>query len=1137
MATSSRQSALFGIQDWKKIYQTYREADFQSYDYETLRKSFIDYLTNYYPETFNDYIESSEFVALLDVIAFMGQALSFRNDLNARENFIDTAERRDSVIKLANLVGYTPKRNIAGQGLLKVVAISTTESVIDINGVNLSGTTVLWNDSANLVWQEQFNAIINAALVNSQRIGRPGNSSLVGDIRTDEYSINILSNTLATVPFSVEVDGARMGFELVSVVGTSADTFKEVPPAPNGQFNIVYRNDKLGFGSSNTGFFCYFKQGSLTNFDFSIAESIENNFQDINIDGINNEDTWMYALNDDNSIGEQWIQVSSVYSNIFAAEQSASKKKFSVYSLVNDQVRYIFGDGVFAEIPVGNFRAYVRSGNGQTYIIDPSEMQGVVVAIPYVNRYNRTETLTLTLNLETTISTAQERESLSEIKQRAPTRYYTQNRMVNGEDYSNFPYTLYNSIVKSKAINRSSIGVSRNLDLSDPTGKYSSTNIFGDDGVLYTEDVNYTTTFSSLNLNTGIQFLSITLSSLLTSPNAIQYYQKYYPRYSGYYSTGPINNNVYWQTASLNEGEITGYFYIITQTVPEIVKTPVPLGNFSGETLRLISAGANLKFTPPAGYHFDINRQLKAGIPNPSIGDSEELWTGVSQVVGDGYNFGRGTLSNGLGPVRFTQYIPTGALLDPTTLGFTDPLPGEAIIPSLDSTLSSAIIEDAIDKLRVEQSFSLVYDNTVVNPENRWSLELVTDPNWFVKFEFNAIDKTYLVTVRGTQYYFGSVSQVKFLFDSEKKVFDPKSGQTISDYINILKTNSTSSLAGILGSDYILNIIGQSILSDGFANDYSIEISTINLNSRSISNPEFFTDIVGNNSLVFFRILNDVESLYKTQIVPPGEIITAYSTEALIESVVYEYVDNTVFFASAESKFFKSNRIYSVDEIIYDLEDVTAEYIFRSGRYSINFQYKHNSSNTSRVDPGTTNIIDLYVVTSSYYSQYQTWLNDTTGVVPEPSRPTISELQQAYSDLNNYKMLSDTIVINSVKFKPLFGQKAEPALRGTIKVIKSNNVSVSDSQIRTSVLSALNSYFTLDKWDFGDTFYMSELTAYLHAQLTGLISSVVLVPTDPSESFGDLYQINSAPNEIFVNGATVNDIVIISALTPQALQR
>jgi hypothetical protein len=81
MATTTRQTAIFGVEDWKQIYQTYREADFQSYDFETLRKSFIDYLRLYYPETFNDYIESSQnLLPCWTSWRFMGQALAFRTD-------------------------------------------------------------------------------------------------------------------------------------------------------------------------------------------------------------------------------------------------------------------------------------------------------------------------------------------------------------------------------------------------------------------------------------------------------------------------------------------------------------------------------------------------------------------------------------------------------------------------------------------------------------------------------------------------------------------------------------------------------------------------------------------------------------------------------------------------------------------------------------------------------------------------------------------------------------------------------------------------------------------------------------------------------------------------------------------------
>jgi hypothetical protein len=49
------------------------------------------------------------------------------------------------------------------------------------------------------------------------------------------------------------------------------------------------------------------------------------------------------------------------------------------------------------------------------------------------------------------------------------------------------------------------------------------------------------------------------------------------------------------------------------------------------------------------------------------------------------------------------------------------------------------------------------------------------------------------------------------------------------------------------------------------------------------------------------------------------------------------------------------------------------------------------------------------------------------------------------------------------------------------------------------------------------------------------LSSVVLVPSDPLLTFGDLYEIKSAPYEIFVNGAQATDIVVITALTPSEL--
>jgi hypothetical protein len=242
-----------------------------------------------------------------------------------------------------------------------------------------------------------------------------------------------------------------------------------------------------------------------------------------------------------------------------------------------------------------------------------------------------------------------------------------------------------------------------------------------------------------------------------------------------------------------------------------------------------------------------------------------------------------------------------------------------------------------------------------------------------------------------------------------------------------------------------------------------------------------------------------------------------------------------LFYAYSENKFYTTVQDTQVTTPSYILEERT-QYSVKSGRQALSFQYRHNSNNTTRIDPATTNIIDLYVVTQAYYTAYQNWIQDVTGTVPEPDMPTINELNTSYSQVNDYKMLSDSVIMNSVRFKPLFGPKAAPALRGTIKVIKTSTTNASDSEIRSAVLTAMNDYFNINNWGFGDTFYFSELSAYLHNQCGELISSAVLVPNDPSKTFGDLYEIKCMPYEIFVNAAAADDVLVISALTPDQLQ-
>ena len=1150
MATTTRQTAIFGVEDWKQIYQTYREADFQSYDFETLRKSFIDYLRLYYPETFNDYIESSEFIALLDVMAFMGQALAFRTDLNTRENYIDTAERRDSVVRLANLVSYTAKRNTAAEGFLKVFNVSTTENVVDYNGVNLSNVTVNWADPTNNDWQEQFTAIINASLVDSQKVGRPGNRQTILGVRTDEYAINFVPGFLPVIPYSATIDNVNMPFEAMTSTAVGRDYVYEPAPSPNTVFNMLFRNDQLGFQSANTGYFFLFKQGVLQNQDFNLAERVANRTVDINIEGVNNEDRWLFQLDDVGNINRQWQYVDNVYTAA-AQRDNALQPVYSVTSRANDQITMVFGDGVFSEIPVGIFRAYVRASNGLQYIINPEEMQNVVLPISYTDRNGNLQTITFTCGITRPVSNSQAREPIAEIKQRAPARYYTQNRMVNGEDYNLFPYTAYNSIIKSKALNRASIGTSRYLDLVDNTGKYSSTNTFSSDGGLWRQNILPTILFSWTNRNDIADIITNQVQPALIGPTVKQFYYENFPRITA--TTTPTNitwlAQYTWNQSTTMANETTGYFRNTTTSATWPNGTPIPIGTTTTTMFQYVIPGSLIKFVPPTGYYFDRNNRLVQGTAMRAD-ERMEIWASPQQIIGDGYNGGKGNLPSGAGPVTINNFVPTGAIVD-------------TIIPLFVTDLPNSVEQAVTEQLLLYRNFGLGYDSNgditgtpytwyIITSTNldaysqsnpaTWSQQYAgntsganLDASWMIQFVVQ--NQNYTITFRGLSYNFGSVLQTRFFFYEDQLVYDSRTGTIIKDFVNVLAVNTQPNSTESLPGDIYTTIIGQPVESDGYVDDFQVLVSYRDSDNDGVpDNPDFFDEIVGpatpSGPFVFLQQTVDFDNLQRYLLAEPGVVNYDYATLDDIELVKTEWTPGQVFYAYTEQAFYQlSISVTGVRTIIS-----VSGWIARTGRQALYFQYRHNSPLTNRIDPGTTNIIDLYVVTLSYYTAYQNWLRDTTGTVPQPNLPTIDELTTEYQNLQDYKMISDNIIVNPVIFKPLFGPKAAQQLRATIKVIRAQNSTASTSEIKSSVLAEMNAYFSIDKWNFGDTFYFSELAAYLHRQLGTIISSVVLVPLDQQKSFGDLYEIRSQPNEIFANGATIDNIDVIEALTSTNLR-
>jgi hypothetical protein len=1127
MSSVDRQNKLIAAEDWKKVYQSFKNADFKSYDFDNLRRTMVTYLRENYPEDFNDYIESSEYLALIDLIAFLGQNLAFRFDLNARDNFLELADRRESILRLARLLSYNPKRNQPAHGLLKFTSVRTTESVIDSNGRDIANQTVSWNDSANVNWYEQFIKVLNAAMPTTSQVGKPQDSGTIGGIRTQQYRFNSTNSDAPIYKFSKNIDGRNMDFEIVSSSFKNSSSVFEEAPYPGNNLAFLYRDDGGGAPSSNTGFFVQFRQGSIQDGNFSIQRPSTNETVDLDTSNINNSDVWLYSVDSNGLLSEQWTKIDSVEGNnvIYNSASKSTRKIFSAITRTGDRVRLSFADGVFGDLPQGNFKVYYRTSNGFEYAISPTNIKNVSFDIPYVsNKSGKQETLTVSVGLNYTVSNASASESSDSIKSNAPATYYTQNRMITGEDYNVFPLSINQEIIKVKSINRVSSGISRYFDLKDTTGKYSNTNLFGTDGILYKEPIIGSFKFN-YNTRTDIENAVLNLiEPTLASKSIKDFYLDSYAFVSLSVSFAKFK-------------QVTTGTNVSTGSLTDLnaENTHKKLGAFTYSNLRYIVPGAMIKFEPPRDdvtgeftHLFDENNNL-VEIAVAPVTAKNSLWAKVVQVVADGSANGTGVLPNGSGPIVLNEQVPTNAW-------------AVTVVPKFVTALETSVKNKIIDLIFSNKNFALRYDTTDimwkiitdsnVNKKSAFALGKTgdqsnqqLDSSWILLFETDG--ETYTSTYRGLRYVFESEAQIRFFFDSTDKVYDPTNGRIIRDKISVMNINTAPDSVSPFNQNFDWEIVNEYLGSDGYIDTKKISISFFDSNEDgTVDDPEIFKTIVAPSANVTSKFI-----FQKRQTALDGATDYYYikNTNGLIrvyltqDQVPLTLDDGQLVYIIKENLVKKFNKA-AINFVI------TNEYRGFYGRDGIKFQYIHAADNSSRLDPAATNIIDIYMLTKTYDTEYRRWLSGEISVKPLP--PSSDALYTNFStDLNKVKSISDEIVYHPAKYKPLFGKTAAESLQGTFKVVKNSNIVISDNDIKSNVITAINEFFAIENWEFGDTFYFGELAAYVMQQMTPNLVNLVIVPKQQTLAFGSLFEISSNSDEILISSATVDDVEIISEIT------
>lgn len=76
-------------------------------DFDTIKEDLVEFAKRYYPETYKDFSEGSFGSMLFDMVAVVGDSLSFYLDYQANESFLDTAIEFGNIRKHAKAMGFS----------------------------------------------------------------------------------------------------------------------------------------------------------------------------------------------------------------------------------------------------------------------------------------------------------------------------------------------------------------------------------------------------------------------------------------------------------------------------------------------------------------------------------------------------------------------------------------------------------------------------------------------------------------------------------------------------------------------------------------------------------------------------------------------------------------------------------------------------------------------------------------------------------------------------------------------------------------------------------------------------------------------------------------------------------------------
>ena len=106
-----------------------KQIQYLNKDFDGFKQKLLEFAQVYYPDTYNDFSDTSAGLMLIEMAAYVGDVLAYYGDNQIQENFVEFAKQRDNLLSLAYTHGYFPQVTTAATTDVDVFQLlpSTTE--------------------------------------------------------------------------------------------------------------------------------------------------------------------------------------------------------------------------------------------------------------------------------------------------------------------------------------------------------------------------------------------------------------------------------------------------------------------------------------------------------------------------------------------------------------------------------------------------------------------------------------------------------------------------------------------------------------------------------------------------------------------------------------------------------------------------------------------------------------------------------------------------------------------------------------------------------------------------------------------------------------------------------------------------